>query len=446
MLRTTNTRSLGKWFDAVLTGSVGGSGRYRRTGAIRGGRVRRHRAPAPDHLSLAAEARLHELGRCLDDARRQPDGELHAGDRTGRRPAAGTARTCSSKLTWPPAGQPGYDMTGLDLRNVHLRSTDAGKTWKQVSADALQVVHERGHRRGADGTGRRHRPARRVRVLSALRSRTCRRPAILQRSTDGTKTWGKPEVLLDPAKYSTWPRRIRVLRDGRLVVLAGRGAALRPAARRAQEFSKVVEPTAGRLVRPGPAPGKGRSPRFSAEQRGGWTEEFDVAELANGDLLCVFRRASDAKRWQGMLKKSGRHLDRPEGRPVGPAAQRPAGTARHARRADSARRDQRHSLDQRRRARPGTSSTCPARPTIPAPCRPTDGRIFVFGHVGGDDAYGKVDQSIVMDSFRLASHDIAIADRKSLPADKLACERIPLGEAGRLQAVHRPAARAASCC
>jgi hypothetical protein len=30
-----------------------------------------------------------------------------------------------------------------------------------------------------------------------------------------------------------------------------------------------------------------------------------------------------------------------------------------------------------------------------------DGRIFVFGHVGGDDAYGKSDQSIVMDSFRL---------------------------------------------
>ena len=29
-------------------------------------------------------------------------------------------------------------MTGLDLRNVHLRSTDAGKTWKQVSADAFK--------------------------------------------------------------------------------------------------------------------------------------------------------------------------------------------------------------------------------------------------------------------------------------------------------------------
>ena len=30
-----------------------------------------------------------------------------------------------------------------------------------------------------------------------------------------------------------------------------------------------------------------------------------------------------------------------------------------------------------------------------------DGRIFIFGHVGGDDAYGKTDQSIVMTSFRL---------------------------------------------
>jgi len=30
-----------------------------------------------------------------------------------------------------------------------------------------------------------------------------------------------------------------------------------------------------------------------------------------------------------------------------------------------------------------------------------DGRIYVFAHVGSDDAYGSVDQSIVMDTFRL---------------------------------------------
>jgi len=42
------------------------------------------------------------------------------------------------RLTWPPKGAPGYDMTGLDLKNVHLRSKDAGKTWKQVSADSFK--------------------------------------------------------------------------------------------------------------------------------------------------------------------------------------------------------------------------------------------------------------------------------------------------------------------
>lgn len=41
-------------------------------------------------------------------------------------------------LNWPPKGSPGYDMTGLDLRNVHLRSTDAGKTWKEVSANPFK--------------------------------------------------------------------------------------------------------------------------------------------------------------------------------------------------------------------------------------------------------------------------------------------------------------------
>ena len=30
-----------------------------------------------------------------------------------------------------------------------------------------------------------------------------------------------------------------------------------------------------------------------------------------------------------------------------------------------------------------------------------DGQIFVFGHASGDNAYGSVDQSIVMDSFQL---------------------------------------------
>ena len=33
------------------------------------------------------------------------------------------------RLSWPPVGRENYDMTGLDLSNVYLRSTDHGKTW-----------------------------------------------------------------------------------------------------------------------------------------------------------------------------------------------------------------------------------------------------------------------------------------------------------------------------
>ena len=46
----------------------------------------------------------------------------------------------------------------------------------------------------------------------------------------------------------------------------------------------------------------------------------------------------------------------------------------------------------------------------PRAVQTADGRILVFGHVGSDDAYGKVDQSIVMDSFRLAAGDSASED------------------------------------
>jgi hypothetical protein len=31
-----------------------------------------------------------------------------------------------------------------------------------------------------------------------------------------------------------------------------------------------------------------------------------------------------------------------------------------------------------------------------------DGRIFIFSHLGSDNAYGQVDQAIVMDTFRIS--------------------------------------------
>src|SRR4051794_4842107 len=66
-----------------------------------------------------------------------PGGDLMVSFTQATGPAKGRPRApkdVQQKLNWPPAGLPDYDMTGLELRNVHLRSSDAGKTWKQVSA------------------------------------------------------------------------------------------------------------------------------------------------------------------------------------------------------------------------------------------------------------------------------------------------------------------------
>ena len=357
-----------------------------------------------------------------------PDGSLMVSFTQATGPVEGrpqAPKDVQQKLNWPPEGHPGYDMTGLDMRNVHLRSTDAGKTWQPASADAFKScmngVTNEAQTALADGT-----VLRGVFGFYLPYDKDLPLTGFLQRSADGTKTWGKPELPLDPAKYSTWPRRIRLLRDGRVVLLVGLAQA--PAGSQTRpEFSKAVEPALlvssdqGRTW-------KGPVAVIPAAQRGGWTEEFDVAELASGDLLCLFRRADDTKRWQSTLKKSDdTWIAHKAGPSVLPHSGQPEllatreGPVLHVATSgihwtsDAGQNWQKLDV-------PGTAY-------YPRSVQTKDGRILVFGHVGGDDPYGKVDQSIVMDSFRLTKHDISIANPKTLPAERLACERIPLGEA-----------------
>jgi BNR/Asp-box repeat protein len=329
-----------------------------------------------------------------------PDGSLMVSFTQATGPVEGrpqAPKEVQQKLTWPPPGNPGYDMTGLDLQNVHLRSTDGGKTWQPVSADAFKScmngVTNEAQTALADGT-----ILRGVFGFYLPYNPDLPRTGFLQRSSEGTKTWGKPEVPLDAAKYSNWPRRIRVLRDGRVVLLVGVAQASAGSQTR-QEFSKAVEPALlvssdqGRTW-------KGPLAAIPAEQRGGWTEEFDIAELASGDLLCIFRRADDAKRWQSTLKKSENmwlaqkagpsvlpHSGQPELLATGEGPILHVATSGIHWTSDAGQTW--HKLDV-----PGTAY-------YPRSVQTKEGRIFVFGHVGGDDAYGKVDQSIMMDSFRL---------------------------------------------
>lgn len=98
-----------------------------------------------------------------------PDGDLMTCFTQATGPVEGRSKApkeVMDLLTWYPQ----YDMTGLDLHNVHLRSSDAGKTWMQVSADPFKTCMNgvTGELQGAlpDGT-----IARSFWVLPSLRQR-----------------------------------------------------------------------------------------------------------------------------------------------------------------------------------------------------------------------------------------------------------------------------------
>ena len=342
---------------------------------------------------------------CWCGAWLMPDGDLMVSFTQATGPVEGRKSAppeIQRRLGWPPPGRLAYDMTGLDLKNVHLRSSDAGKNWKQVSADLFQTcmngVTGEAETALADGA-----------ILRAVfgyylpYNPELPQTAFLQRSTDGSATWSKPTIPLDAERYITWPRRIRVLRDSRLLLLAGVVRTEPGAERNREEFAKRILPMLIISADQGKT-WQGPLDVVADDQHDGWTEEFDIAELANGDLLCVFRRAADAHRWQSLLKKSnerwipGRatpsilpHSGQPE-----LLATREGPILHLATMGIHATTDAGENWN---------SLKTPGTPYYPRSIQSADGRIHVFGHVGSDDPYGGVDQSILMDSFRIEQRD-----------------------------------------
>ena len=342
---------------------------------------------------------------CWVGAWGMPDGGVMVSFTQATGPVSGRPQApedVRKRLNWPPPGLPAYDMTGLDMRNVHLRSADSCKTWEQVSADAFTSCMN-----GTTGSSE-----------VALDDGTILRgvwgnylpydPEVpqtgyVQRSTDGSKTWGKPEVLLDPGECLTFPKRIRVLRDGR-VILAG-GIVRAPAdSVNMGEILNRIEPLL--IV----STDKGRSwtkpiPVVPEELRASWGgEEFDIAELPTGDLLCVFRRivpdTQTQARWQGLLKKSG---DTWVPQDVGPA---PFPHSGHPELLATREGPILHLATSGIHFTSDAGKTwqqldVPGTAYYPRAVQAQDGRIHVFAHIGSDDAYGAVDQSIVMDTFSL---------------------------------------------
>ncbi len=344
---------------------------------------------------------------CWTGVWNMPDGNLMVSFTQATGPIDGRPKAPQEimhRLSWYPK----YDMTGLDLRNVHLRSSDSGKTWTKVSADSFESpmngVTGEAEIALPDGT-----VIRGVWGYYLPNNPELPKTGYLQRSLDGTQTWGKPEILLDPSKYSAWPKRLRLLKDGRLIVLGGFARVPANSLTR-HEYNKVFEP----LLLVSEDGGKTWSEPIEIlppEHRTNWGgEEFDVAELPSGDLLCVFRRIdpADSKgrevRWQGVLKKSGKiwapnevepsplpHSGHPELLATREGAILHVATTGVSWTVDAG--QSWHPLNI-----PGTTY-------YPRCVQAQDGTIYVFGHIGGDNSYGSVDQAIVMDSFRLVAKE-----------------------------------------
>ena len=193
------------------------------------------------------------------------------------------------RLDWPPTGPEdpeGYDMTGLVLENVHLHSTDFGVTWEKVSGDRMQScmngVTCEAEEALSDGT-----------ILRGVWGPYLPYDDVpfdgyVQRSTDGSRSWSEGEVICANEDFLFWPKRIRVLRDGR--VLTGGGLFRKnPKHNTRQEWFRdmtqalFISDDGGRSW----SDPVGVTPEDQQKEFDG--EEFDWVELDNGDLLVVLR-------------------------------------------------------------------------------------------------------------------------------------------------------------
>lgn len=299
-----------------------------------------------------------------------------------------------------------YDFWGLDLKAICRRSSDGGATWTTLRSDAYHAVYPaayHGHTTFAlpDGS-----LLRRVNGWDLIHDPSVPHTAYLQRLAPGATAWGAPQVLLNPSAYTYQLSRIRRLRDGRLIATGQVWTT--PAGTPHAEMTKA--PVEYLLMVSGDD-GATWVKNPLAVPTGSYLapNEWDTAELPNGDLLAVFRTrqsstSSTPVRRQGLLRRQGAgwtlaevkdapfpHSGHPELLVIREGAVLHVATTGIHWTAD---RGANWSL----LAFPTTYRS----PYYPSSFQAQDGTIYVFGHPGADDPYGKSDQSVLMDRFSIA--------------------------------------------
>lgn len=299
---------------------------------------------------------------------------------------------------------PAYDMTGLIQENVYLRSADGGTTWKKVSSDpfssAMNGYCVGGLALSGDGMLLRRGWG------QALTYCDVRRTGFVQRSTDAGLSWSPPEYLSDDLSLQTFPTRMRLLSDGRIILTGGAAPydpetwqwdAMLPKVRHCLWVALDDEARTW------------SAPLYSAPDNPDCAcEEWDVAELPGGDLLAVFRahtyneagKCVGVGRRQSILTRDG---DTWRPGPVVPAPFPHSGNPELLRTREGvilhvAPPGIHWTAD---RGSTWTQLSCPGTGYYPHAVQIEDGTILIASHVGNDDPYGKGDQSVVLDRFRL---------------------------------------------
>jgi hypothetical protein len=315
------------------------------------------------------------------------------------------------KLSWPPAGHENsehFDMTGLCMENVNLHSANLSRSWQMTGKDAFTTCMN-----GAAGQAETCLPD--GRIVRGVWGRylpydDTPDDGYMQVSADLGVTWGPPLVINTDPGYAFFPKRLHALADGSLLVGGGR-LRMDPLHDARAEWDRSLTPVLYRSLDGGQS-WSGPISVVSQEwlPRHGFTEEFDWTELEGGDLLVIFRAGVEDGRLQSILRRNGDGWDtadvtrtrmpysgHPEvlGTAEGPVLH--LATTGISCTVDQGATWQDVTLDD------GLFELRKERPTpyYPKSVQMANGEVLVVGHVGGDNAYGAVDQSIVGLRFRL---------------------------------------------
>ena len=338
----------------------------------------------------------------MGHARPRPHGLLHAGERAGHGQARGARRGPEKARL---AGRR-VDFTGLDRRQIYLRSNHDGAHWSKVSETPFGGVGGRTGR-GDARTPRRHHPPTSQWLGPPRRSRRAAHrlpPAVRRRRRNlgRAASSARPGPVPVPAVEIAPIDRRADRGDG-----PGLGGARRQQPRGNRKSRHAI--THHGVVGLGPnvaAPGGG--PAGAPGREVGRVGLRRAARRGPAVRLPPGRRHRPARRrpLAGGPEEAGRRLD---SHALWPVAAPTLGSPRapgHARRSGPVLRDDGRSLDRRRRqllAPAGGAGFGDYRLRYyPRSLQIDDGTIYVFGHNGWDNRYGEVDQSIDMDKFRLA--------------------------------------------